>query len=123
MLQATKQTGGGATRAPDILRVDIRPGVVRQKSVMHIRVLAWGGGINGVYVRFVIWEVAVPPVAISRLPRTDPDFPGHRYVLFERNYTVPAIPRWYRGRTYQVEVIATGSHGIAAGASVPVRVL
>lgn len=120
---AARQGNGAPSRAPHILRVEIHPGVVHQKSVMHIRVLAWGGGIQGVYLRFVIWEIGVPPVGAFRLPPSDPDYPGHRYVLFERDYVVPAIPAIYRGRTYQAEVIATGSGGIASGAFVPVRVL
>lgn len=120
---AAKQGNGAPSRAPHILRVEIVPGVVHQKSVMHIRVLAWGGGIQGVYVRFVIWEVGVPPVGAFRLPASDRDYPGHPYVLFERDYTIPAIPAVYRGRTYQAEVIATGRAGIASGAFVPIRVL
>ena len=121
VLLAAKQGNGAPSRAPHILRVEIRPGVVHAHSVMHIRVLT-SSEANGVYVRFVIWEVGVPPVASSRLPATDPDYPGRRYELFERDYTVPAIPFLYRGRTYQVEVIATGHEGIAAGAFVPVHV-
>lgn len=120
---AAKQGNGAPSRAPHILRVEIVPGVVHQKSVMHIRVLAWGGGIQGVYLRFVIWEVGVPPVGAFRLPPSDRDYPGHDYVLFERDYTVPEIPAIYRGRTYQAEVIATGRAGIASGAFVPIRVL
>ncbi|HET9096727.1 MAG TPA: hypothetical protein VFN37_08700 [Candidatus Baltobacteraceae bacterium] len=120
---AAKQGNGAPSRAPHILRVEITPGVVHQRSVMHIRVLAWGGGIQGVYLRFVIWEVGVPPAGAFRLPASDRDYPGHRYVLFERDYTVPAIPAIYRGRTYQAEVIATGRAGIASGAFVPIRVL
>lgn len=123
---AAKQGNGAPSKAPHILRVDIRPGVVHQNSVMHIRVLTAAepmNGAEGVYVRFVLWEVAVPPVGGFRLPASDLDYPGRRYELFERDYRVPAIPPWYRGRTYQVEVIATGAHGIAAGAYVPVRVL
>jgi hypothetical protein len=123
---AARQRNGAPSRAPHILRVDISPGVVHQRSVMHIKVLTSAdlvGGAEGVYVRFVIWELAVPPVGTYRLPASDPDYPGRQYELWERDYTVPTIPRWYRGRTYQAEVIATGSAGIASGAFVPVRVL
>lgn len=120
---AAKQGNGAPSRAPHILRVEIHPGVVHGNTIMHIKVLAWGGGIQGVYVRFLIWEVGVPPVGAYRLPPSDPDYPGHRYVLFERDYRVPPIPRLYRGRTYQAEVIATGRQGIASGAFVPLRVL
>jgi hypothetical protein len=119
---AARQGDGTASRAPHILRVEIRPGVVHERTVMHIRVLT-SSGANGVYVRFVIWEIGVPPIGAYRLPQSDRDYPGRRYELFERDYEVPAIPRLYRGRTYQVEVIATGPDGIASGAFVPIRVL
>lgn len=119
---AARQGDGSPSKAPHILRVEIHPGVVHDRSVMHIRVLT-SNGANGVYIRFVIWEVGVPPVGAYRLPSTDRDYPGRRYELFERDYEVPAIPRFYRGRTYQVEVIATGSEGIASGAFVPIRVV
>jgi hypothetical protein len=123
---AAKQRNGAASKAPHILRVDIRPGVVHQHSVMHIRVLTAAdvmGGAEGVYVRFLIWEIAVPPVGAYRLPPRDADYPGRQYELWERDYRVPAIPHWYRGRDYRIEVIATGSEGIASGAFVPVHVL
>jgi hypothetical protein len=123
---AARQGNGAPSHAPHVLRVEITPGVVHQRSVMHIKVLTAASLVNGaqgVYVRFLIWEIAVPPVGGFRLPRTDPDYPGRAYELFARDYTIPAIPRWYRGRTYQVEVIATGAQGIASGAFVPVRVL
>jgi hypothetical protein len=123
---AAKQGNGSPSRAPHILRVEITPGVVHQRSVMHIKVLTAAttmDGAEGVYVRFVIWELAVPPIGSFHLPASDPDYPGARYELWERDYTVPAIPHWYRGRTYQLEVIATGAAGIASGALVPVRVL
>jgi hypothetical protein len=93
---------------------------------MHIRVLTaadGSAGAEGVYLRFIIWEVGVPPAGLFVLPPTDRDYPGRRYELFERDYRLPAIARWYRGRTYQVEVIATGRERIASGAFVPVRVL
>lgn len=96
---AARQGNGAPSKAPHILRVDIRPGVVHQDSTMHIRVLTDAdcpNGAEGVYVRFVLWEVAVPPAGGFRLPASD---------------------------AYQVEVIATGAQGIAAGAYVPVRVL
>lgn len=123
---AAKQGNGAASKAPHILRVDIRPGVVHQRSVMHIRVLTSAdvmGGAEGVYVRFLVWEIAVPPVGAFRLPRSDADYPGRPYELWERDYQVPAIPHWYRGHDYRIEVIATGSQGIASGAFVPVHVL
>ena len=119
---AAKQGNGEPSRAPHILRVEIRPGVVHERSIMHIRVLA-SSKANGVYIRFVIWEVGVPPIGAYRLPHTDRDYPGRRYELFERDYTVPAIPAFYRGRTYRVEVIATGPEGVASGAFVPIRVI
>jgi hypothetical protein len=123
---AARQRNGAPSSAPHIMRVEITPGIVHQRSVMHIKVLTaatLAGGAEGVYFRFLIWEVALPPIGGYRLPRSDPDYPGRAYELWQRDYTVPAIPRWYRGRTYQVEVIATGSAGIASGAFVPVRVL
>jgi hypothetical protein len=123
---AARQSNGAPSRAPHILRVDIRPGVVHEKSVMHIKVLTAANamdGAEGVYIHFIVWEVGVPPVGTFRLPRSDPDYPGQRYELFERDYEVPAIPAIYRNRTYKVEVIATGAQGIASGAFVPVRVL
>lgn len=118
---AARQGNGSPSEAPHVLRVEIKPGVIHERSVMHIRVLA-SSGANGVYVRFVIWEIGVPPIGSYRLSRSDPDYPGRRYELFERDYTVPAIPGMYRNRTYQVEVIATGSKGIASGAFVPIHV-
>jgi len=123
---AAKQENGAPSRAPHILRVDIKPGVVHGHSIMHIKVLTAAtisGGAEGVYVRFIIWEVGVPPVGAFRLPASDPDYPGKRYELFERDYEVPPIPAIYRGRSYKVEVIATGAQGIASGAFVPIRVL
>lgn len=123
---AAKQESGAPSRAPHILRVDIKPGVVHGHSIMHIKVLTAAtvmGGAEGVYIRFIIWEVGVPPVGTYRLPASDPDYPGKRYELFERDYEVPPIPAIYRGRTYKVEVIATGAQGIASGAFIPIRVL
>lgn len=112
---------GKPSRAPHILRVEISPGIVHERSVMHIRVLT-SSQANGVYIRFVVWQVGVPPIGAYRLSASDPDYPRHEYELFERDYTVPKIPLLYRGKTYQVEVIATGREGIASGAFVPIRV-
>lgn len=118
---AARDGNGNPSRGPHILRVEITPAVVRERTVMHIRVLT-SGQADGVYVRFVIWEIGVPPIGAFRLPSSDPDYPRRAYELFERDYTMPAIPYLYRGRTYQAEVIATGREGIASGAFVPIRV-
>lgn len=125
VILAARQGDGSPSRAPHILRVIISPGAVRPRSVMHIKVLtaATATGAEGVYVRFILWEVAVPPVGAFRLPGTDHDYPGQRYELFERDYEVPPIPAIYRNRSYNIEVIATGREGIASGAFVPVRAL
>ena len=74
------------------------------------------------YVRFVAWEIGVPPAGGGQLAAADPDYPGYGFELFERAYRIPDIPGIYRGRSYNVEVIATGHNGIASGAFVPVRV-
>jgi hypothetical protein len=95
---AARQGNGRASVAPHILRVEIRPGVVHDGQAMHIRVLT-SFGTEGVYVRFILWEIGVPPVSTGRLPRTDADYPGRAYELFERDYRVPSIPPLYRGRS------------------------
>jgi len=122
VLLAAHYGNGGTSPAPHILRVEIRPGAVHQRTVMHVRVLTTLDA-SGVYFRFLLWEIGVPPTGGAlRLPPDDPDYPNRAYEVFERDYAVPAIPRIFRGRTYTVEVIATGRHGIASGAFVPITV-
>lgn len=118
---AARQGNGGTSPAPHILRVELTPGIVREHTIMHVRVLT-SPDANGVYFRFLIWEIGVPPVGAFHLPAGDPDYPNRAYEEFERTYDVPAIPRIFRGKTYTVEVIATGRFGIASGAFVPVKV-
>jgi hypothetical protein len=89
---------------------------------MHIRVLT-SLDAAGVYFRFLIWEIGVPPIGGAlRLPANDRDYPNRPYEIFARTYEVPAIPPIFRGKTYNVEVIGTGRHGIASGAFVPITV-
>lgn len=121
VFSATQAKSGKPSVGPHIMRVEIRPGVVRSGSTMHLRILT-SLKAEGVYMRFIIWEVGVPPLRAGTLPLSDRDYPGQPYFLFKRRYTVPWIPPIYRGRTYQVEVIAVGRHGIAAGAFIPIRV-
>lgn len=122
VVQQARGKDGRPSRAPQILRIEITPAVVRQRSVMHIRVLA-SSEATGVYIRFIIWQVGIPPVGAFRLPASDPDYPGRPYELFRREYEVPPVPWYARGKVYQVEVVATGRKGIASGAFVPIRVL
>ncbi|MBV8067069.1 MAG: hypothetical protein JO113_03750 [Candidatus Eremiobacteraeota bacterium] len=121
VLLAAHQGNGATSPAPHILRVEIRPGVVHQRTTMYVRVLT-SLDANGVYFRFLIWEIGVPPIVVLRLPASDPDYPNRAYMEFARTYVVPAIPRIFRGKTYSIEVIATGRQGIASGAFVPVTV-
>lgn len=119
---AARQGNGEPSLAPHVMRVDVRPGFVHSGSIMHIRVLTTPDAA-GVYVRFLAWEIGIPPIAPGVFPRSHSTYAGRPYERFERDYHVPNIPRWYLGRTYQVEIIAVGRHGIASGAFVPVRVV
>lgn len=121
VVMAATNGKGGTSPAPHILRVELTPGIVHQRTKMHVRVLT-STDANGVYFRFLIWEIGVPPAGARRLSHSDPDYPGRAYEEFDRDYDVPAIPRIFRGKTYNVEVIATGRLGIASGAFVPIDV-
>lgn len=118
---SARRGNGDPSKAPHIMRVELTPGIVHEKTVMHMRILA-SPEANGAYVRFLIWEIGVPPVQALVLSPKDPDYPSAAVEVFERDYVVPPIPRIYRGRTYQAEVIVTGREGFAAGAFVPLRV-
>ncbi len=118
---AARQGNGEPSLAPHIMRVEITPGIVHEHSVMHIRVFA-SPEANGVYVRFLVWEIGVPPVGAFHFPANDPDYANRAYEDFERDYTLPHIPSYAHGKTYSVEVIVTGRQGIASGAFIPIHV-
>lgn len=120
VVQSARQSSGAPSDAPSILRVDLSPPEVHASTIMRIRVLT-SADANGVYLRFAVWEIAVPPVSAGRLLASDPDFPGRPYELFARDYPMPPIPPMFKGKTYNVEVVAVGRGRLASATYVPLR--
>lgn len=120
VVQTARQSSGAPSDAPSILRVDLSPPEVHANTIMRIRVLT-SADANGVYLRFAVWEIAVPPVAAARFPPSDPDFPGRPYELFARDYPMPPIPAVFKGKAYNVEVVAVGRGHLASATYVPLR--
>ena len=118
VVQGARQTNGAPSSAPSILRVDVSPPDVHASTVMHIRVLATPDA-NGVYLRFAVWELAVPPVGAGAFSASDPDFPGRKFEMFARDYAMPPIPPIFTGRTYNVQIVAVGRTTVASATYVP----
>lgn len=119
VLLAAKQSDGRPSNAPHLFRVEVSPARIRSDEILHVRAYATPD-TDGVYVRLAIWTIGVPPIRSGRFPAGDRDYPGRAYEVFERSYRMPKIPGPLAGRTYSVEIVATGRAGLASGAFVPI---